>query len=397
MHSAIVVLERDLSFVRKIDVNNCRYAEFRHVDSNTLIVACAGNTQQSRMLRVSVHGGSVQSSYALTEHYRQHWLHLPNHYQSSARLRGERRIEIPTVGYFLWRPTSNSYVGYTSGFHGEFGHENYTEMFPTAAFSPPDEALYDKEERLIYVVSERHRVVAWDVRSMRVKERDPVCGTTSLELTNMQISGLVVDSRKGYMYAVNAVPPYEILSVRSEKIEFESANSFRVSHRTGYLHNVYPLIAERSERSVGENSASIHNLNRRSSHNRHDPRACRKVGPVTYFHVKPTGPSPHDAHRKCKRLCVGKSWRFEMRSVQPGYRGQIGQRRCLVCPEGQFSSENASSICALVAVGLRMNGWTRIMLFRKVRKSTGAVRCEMCPPDHYHLIRGSTKPRTVRY
>ena len=51
-------------------------------------------------------------------------------------------------------------------------------MFPDGSFFTTDEALYDKEEGLIYVVSERHRVVAWDVRSMRVKERDPVCGTT---------------------------------------------------------------------------------------------------------------------------------------------------------------------------------------------------------------------------
>ena len=84
--------------------------------------------------------------------------------------------------------------------------------------------------------------MVWDMQAMRVRVRDPVCGTNALEIPDIYVYGLVVDSNKGYVYAINSMGQGpSVVSVRDTGIEFEEEYPLRVDARTGYLHNLYPL------------------------------------------------------------------------------------------------------------------------------------------------------------
>ena len=399
--SSIVVFARDLAFERAIQVSNCPHLrDAVALDENTLILACAGMGHingQSELRRLTLNTGT-HTSLRLSEEITDAAGYTYTVVLNPIRLfRGKHPDE---VIFIALKYATDVALGTVSGSEEHFGNENYTHTTFVDTFGPPDAAVYDADAHMIYLTSE-HRLMVWDMQAMRVRVRDPVCGTNALEIPDIYVYGLVVDSNKGYVYAINSMGQGpSVVSVRDTGIEFEEEYPLRVDARTGYLHNLYPLQTRDAASNTWQmsNETRIFGLNISVLLSEMPPTAAHESSRSRMLLAsKSMGATPPFLAIATARGCaVGTAGVSRCIPCEAGlYADTPGQRTCKQCAAGRHAGENESTTCADCAPGqysfLNASLGCEFCAFGRFSNRPGSSACTSCPADHYHLVKGSTR------
>lgn len=392
--AGVLLMSRGAEFSGFVPLQNCPHVRDISVisdaggDAITAIVACAGHTAggtpEAQLRRIHLGTGAFASYTISTVYTDKLYQHTQNIVISPFKLVRISGTQVVVLG-LRWQDLVIAAVASDAE---KFANANHTTISFVDTVRPPDAVSFDAVNNLIYMVSE-HRLVAWDVSAMRIRERNPACGTTALEMPDMFIYNLQADPTHGFVYAIDSrgMEP-GVVAVRATGLEFEQKHPLRLAPEIGYLHGIHPMYEGNGKYS---NFSKVFNTNITTVVRPHLSQARMVMASAMY------GPTPPLILMLTLNGCaLGKAGVDFCTPCTTGmFADAKAMQQCKRCSAGKFAQSNESKFCSACSPGLyaMLESSTRCEScgFGTFSNVQGASACHACPKDHYHLLRGATR------
>ena len=369
-HPSIAVLSHhSLEWIREISLPESTCSAPRSmmfVNQDRIVVACDAHLRD--ILISSGHQSSHEIVHTMVDAF------------------GNER-ELPTTPVHLSMYAGHIYVMSTTSSSDTI----VTRMFPAnmsrrdtsfLEISFPDSVAVNSRSGVAYMLSS-HVLRSIDLLTMQILFRNEVCGTTSLEFSQMSVHSAHVDDRTGFLYGTAMFHPSAgLVSIRERGLELDRLDRSWVPIRTGHMHNMFPR--------QGENQTMMHKMNvtipvvvggrgymlmGSTLHVAYPPalfihplNGCSlgRAGVSTCEPCSTGREAPHEGMTECT-LCVTGRYASLNETVS-----------CEACPRGYFASEIGADECTPCSPG-------------RYADSQQSATCETCPADHVHTLSGSSR------
>ena len=379
----LVILNRDLSWKKFIQTSSPMPSAIVVVRNN-IFVACSG---------YNVDGVFAYNVSNLDQTPRR--LRLSMEYSEADNYGQTSIVQISSLRLLVYDPETDRLVG-TANRWGDalffwsdvknFGEPNSTKIEVLDTMSPSDSITLDISSRILYTISE-HRISSLNLDTFKILPRDVACGTTALEVgDNVNMPTLISDPKNGYIYGFSIFDPSGMYAIRQRGIELESIQKLIFNNSMGRIYDIYSydyLVKDYSQVSTvyyANVSILIH----------HENQSYSLTG-TTFFGGNPSLVFLLDLNG-CVRGRAGSNCNI----CQVGYYAEgIGNSKCLACSPGKFTRDNESFACSECDMGKysTLSGATSCIDcdFGSFADFPSSTNCKLCPLDHFHLVKGSSR------